>query len=143
VIVPTTRTPIGKAYRGALSGISGPQLAAHALTGPRDQAGITSEKIHDIGLGCAEGNQPATSLAGLKPVLGNRSSLTVTAGYASQLYDGASPGSRQASMNVPRHTATSVHHLFPRGPRSSRPVLASQVGRPMSGGAEGMTISLG
>ncbi len=84
VIVSTSRTPIGKACRGALSDISGPQLAPHALTGPRDQAGITGEEIHDIVLGCAEGNRPATSLAGLKPVLGNRSSPTVTAGYASQ-----------------------------------------------------------
>jgi acetyl-CoA C-acetyltransferase len=38
VIVPTARTPAGKAYRGALSGIFGPQLAAHALTGALDRA---------------------------------------------------------------------------------------------------------
>ena len=103
VIVSTTRTPIGKAYRGALSDISGPQLTAHALTGPRDQAGITGEEIHDIVLGCAEGNRPATSLAGLKPVLGNRSSptVTVTAGYASQLYDGPSAGSRRSQPPRP------------------------------------------
>jgi hypothetical protein len=102
VIVSTTRTPIGKAYRGALSDISGPQLTAQALTGPRDQAGITGEEIHDIVLGCAEGNRPATSLAGLKPVLGNRSSPTVTADYASQLYDGASAGSRRSQPPRPR-----------------------------------------
>jgi hypothetical protein len=46
-----------------------------------------------------------------------------------------------SSMKVPRHTATSVHHLFPRLPLSSRPVLAPLVGCPMSGGVEGMTIS--
>src|SRR5580692_10243156 len=39
VIVPTAGTPAGKAYRGALSGISGPQLAAHALTGALDGPG--------------------------------------------------------------------------------------------------------
>jgi acetyl-CoA C-acetyltransferase len=33
VIVPATRTPAGKADRGALSDISGPQFAAHVLTG--------------------------------------------------------------------------------------------------------------
>lgn len=62
VTVPATRTPTGKAYRAAQSGISGPHLAAHALTGPRDQAGITGEEIHDIVLGCAEetGQPPAS-----------------------------------------------------------------------------------
>jgi hypothetical protein len=39
VIIPTAGTPAGKAYRGALSGISGPQLAAHALTGALDGPG--------------------------------------------------------------------------------------------------------
>jgi hypothetical protein len=101
VIVPATRTPIGKTYRGALSDISGPQLAPHALTGPRDQAGINGEEIHDIVLGCAEGNRPATSLAGLKPLLRNRSSPTVTACYASQLYDGPSARSRRSQPPRP------------------------------------------
>jgi acetyl-CoA C-acetyltransferase len=53
VIVSTARTPIGKAYRGTLSDISGPQLAAHALTAALDRAGITGEEIDDVILGCA------------------------------------------------------------------------------------------
>jgi acetyl-CoA C-acetyltransferase len=53
VIVSTARTPIGKAYRGTLSNISGPQLAAHALTAALDRAGVTGEEIDDVILGCA------------------------------------------------------------------------------------------
>ena len=53
VIVWTTRTPIGKAYRGALSDISGPHLAAHALTGALDPAVVTGEEINDVVPGCA------------------------------------------------------------------------------------------
>jgi acetyl-CoA C-acetyltransferase len=53
VIVSTARTPIGKAYRGTLSDISGPQLAAHALTAALGRAGITGGEIEDVVLGCA------------------------------------------------------------------------------------------
>ena len=53
VIVSTARTPIGKAYRGTLSDISGPQLAAHALTAALDRARVTGEEIDDVILGCA------------------------------------------------------------------------------------------
>jgi acetyl-CoA C-acetyltransferase len=45
VIVPAARTPIGEAYRGALSGISGPQLAAHTLTGALQRAGVTGTPL--------------------------------------------------------------------------------------------------
>ena len=45
VIVPAARTPIGKAYRGALSDISGPQLAAHTFTGALDRAGVTGTPL--------------------------------------------------------------------------------------------------
>jgi len=53
VIVSTARTPIGKAYRGTLSDISGPQLAAHALTAALDRAGVDGGEIEDVILGCA------------------------------------------------------------------------------------------
>ena len=53
VIVSTARTPIGKAYRGTLSDISGPHLAAHALTAALDRAGATGGEIDDVILGCA------------------------------------------------------------------------------------------
>ena len=53
VIVSTARTPIGKAYRGTLSDISGPQLASHALTAALNRAAVTGEEINDVVLGCA------------------------------------------------------------------------------------------
>jgi acetyl-CoA C-acetyltransferase len=53
VIVSTARTPIGKAYRGTLSDISGPHLAAHVLTAALDRAGVVGEEIDDVILGCA------------------------------------------------------------------------------------------
>jgi acetyl-CoA C-acetyltransferase len=53
VIVSTARTPIGKAYRGTLSDISGPHLAAHALTAALDRADVTGGEIDDVILGCA------------------------------------------------------------------------------------------
>src|SRR5262249_59064450 len=53
VIVSTARPPIGKAYRGTLSDISGPHLAAHALTAALDRAGATGGEIDDVILGCA------------------------------------------------------------------------------------------
>ena len=53
MIVSTARTPIGKAYGGTLSDISGPQLAAHVLTAALDRAGVTGGEIDDVILGCA------------------------------------------------------------------------------------------
>src|SRR5215475_2141724 len=53
VIVTTARTPIGKAYRGTLGEISGPQLAAHALTAALDRADLAGGEIDDVILGCA------------------------------------------------------------------------------------------
>jgi acetyl-CoA C-acetyltransferase len=53
VIVSTARTSIGKAYRGTLSDISGPHLAAHAPTAALDRADIADREIDDVILGCA------------------------------------------------------------------------------------------
>src|SRR5687767_10389164 len=53
VIVATARTPIGKAYRGSLADVPGPQLAAHAIAGALDRAGVAGEEVEDVVLGCA------------------------------------------------------------------------------------------
>lgn len=53
VIVSTARTPIGRAYKGSLSQTSGPELAAHAITGALSRAGIEDSQIDDVVLGCA------------------------------------------------------------------------------------------
>ncbi|MCV2219146.1 acetyl-CoA C-acyltransferase [Thauera sp. Sel9] len=51
VIVSTARTPIGRAFRGALNNIKSPTLLGHALRHAVDRAGIDGGEIEDIVLG--------------------------------------------------------------------------------------------
>ena len=53
VIVSTARTPIGKAYRGALNITSGPRLAGHAIRHAVARAGVDPAEVEDVVLGCA------------------------------------------------------------------------------------------
>lgn len=51
VIVSTARTPIGKAFRGALNNIKSPTLAAHAISHAVARAGIEGGEVEDVILG--------------------------------------------------------------------------------------------
>lgn len=53
VIVSTARTPISKAYRGAFNATPAPTLAAHAIRGAIERAGIDPMEIDDVVLGAA------------------------------------------------------------------------------------------
>jgi acetyl-CoA acetyltransferase family protein len=53
VIVSTARTPIGRAFRGALNNIKSPTLAGHAIRAAVDRAGLGAEEIDDVVLGTA------------------------------------------------------------------------------------------
>ena len=53
VIVSTARTPIGKAYRGAFNNTGAPTLAAHAIRNAVERAGIESDQVDDVIMGCA------------------------------------------------------------------------------------------
>lgn len=53
VIVSTARTPIGKAYRGMFADTQPQALAAHAISGALDRAGVAGEEVADVVLGCA------------------------------------------------------------------------------------------
>jgi acetyl-CoA C-acetyltransferase len=53
VVVSTARTPVGKAFRGAFNDTSGQHLAAHALQGALDRAGVDGSDVEDVILGCA------------------------------------------------------------------------------------------
>lgn len=53
VIVATARTPIGKAYRGALNATQVPVLAAHAMRAALERAGLDGGEVEDAILGCA------------------------------------------------------------------------------------------
>ena len=52
VVVSTARTPIGKAYRGALADTQAQHLAAHALAAALERAGVDGAEVEDVVLGC-------------------------------------------------------------------------------------------
>ncbi|MCA0213420.1 MAG: acetyl-CoA C-acyltransferase [Proteobacteria bacterium] len=52
VIVSTARTPIGKAYRGALNNTHGAELGAHSLRHAVQRAGIDPAEVEDLIIGC-------------------------------------------------------------------------------------------
>jgi acetyl-CoA C-acetyltransferase len=54
VIVSTARTPIGKSFRGALNNITGPALAAHAISHAVSRAGVAPDEVEDVILGAAQ-----------------------------------------------------------------------------------------
>jgi acetyl-CoA acetyltransferase family protein len=51
VIVSTARTPIGRAYRGALNDIRSPTLMAHAIRHAVKRAGIEGDEVDDVIIG--------------------------------------------------------------------------------------------
>jgi len=53
VVVSAARTPIGRAYRGALNNLEGPTLGAHAIRAAVDRAGIDPAEVDDVIMGCA------------------------------------------------------------------------------------------
>lgn len=53
VIVSTARTPIGKAYRGALNNTHGADLGAHAVCHALERAGVRPEEVEDVLMGVA------------------------------------------------------------------------------------------
>ncbi len=53
VIVSTARTPIGKAYRGALNNTEGATLLGHAIDAAVSRAGIALDEVEDVVMGAA------------------------------------------------------------------------------------------
>jgi acetyl-CoA C-acetyltransferase len=53
VIVSTARTPIGKAYRGALNNTDGPTMAGHVIAEAVRRARIEPGEVEDVVMGCA------------------------------------------------------------------------------------------
>jgi len=53
VIVSTARTPVGKAYRGALNDTTGATLGAHAIREALARSGVEAGEIEDVVMGCA------------------------------------------------------------------------------------------
>lgn len=53
VIVSTARTPIGKAYRGALNATHGPTMAGWVIEEAVKRAGVDPAEVDDVVMGCA------------------------------------------------------------------------------------------
>ena len=53
VIVSTARTPVGKAYRGALNDTPGATLGGHAIAHALKRSGLEGGEIEDVVMGCA------------------------------------------------------------------------------------------
>ena len=53
VIVSTARTPIGKAYRGALNNTEGPTMVGHVIAEAVKRAKVAPGEVEDVVMGCA------------------------------------------------------------------------------------------
>ena len=68
VIVSTARTPIGKAYRGAVNNLESPTMGAAAISAAVERAGVEKGEVDDVVMGCAmqqgtQGNNVARQCA--------------------------------------------------------------------------------
>lgn len=52
VVVSTARSPIGRAFRGALNNIKSPTLLGHAIRNAVGRAGLEGSEIEDVVIGC-------------------------------------------------------------------------------------------
>ncbi len=52
VIVSTARTPIAKAYRGALNNTHGAEFAGHAIKHAVERSGVDINEVEDVIMGC-------------------------------------------------------------------------------------------
>ncbi|MGF7159283.1 acetyl-CoA acetyltransferase family protein [Rhodoligotrophos appendicifer] len=98
VIVSTARTPIGKAYRGALNETLGPTLAGHAISHALQRAGIEGGEVEDVTLGCAMQEGTTSYNVGRQAAL--RAGLPVT--VAGTTVDRQCASGLQAIANVAR-----------------------------------------
>jgi len=53
VVVSTARTPVGRAYKGALNSTEGATLLAHSISAAVLRAGIEPGEVEDVVMGCA------------------------------------------------------------------------------------------
>jgi len=77
VIVSTARTPIGRAYRGAFNNTEAPTLAGHAIKHAIERAGLGTDEVEDVIMGCAltQGSQ-SPNIARLAALAGGLGSTT-------------------------------------------------------------------
>jgi len=78
VIVSTARTPIGKAYRGALNNTEGPTMLGHAISHALSRAKVDGAEAEDVVMGCAMQQGTTGGNVARKALL--RAGVPVTAG---------------------------------------------------------------
>ncbi|MEH6822628.1 MAG: acetyl-CoA C-acyltransferase [Motiliproteus sp.] len=69
VIVATARTPIGKAFRGALNNIKSPTMMGHAIRHAVERSGIEGAEVEDVVIGTALGGGTAGANIGRNAAL--------------------------------------------------------------------------
>ena len=116
VIVSTARTPIGKAFRGALNLTSGADLAAHAVRGALDRAQLEPDAVEEVVIGCgypenATGGNVARHAALVAGIPVQAAGVTVSRFCASGLEAIASAARRVILDGVPVAVAGGVESI--------------------------------
>jgi len=78
VIVSTARTPIGRAYKGALNNTEGATLLGHAISSAVSRAKLDGAEVEDVVMGCAMQQGTTASNIARKALV--RAGLPVTTG---------------------------------------------------------------
>lgn len=79
VIVSTARTPIGRAFKGALNNIKSPTMTAHAITHAVERAGVDGGEIEDVIIGSVLNAGTASSNIARTSVFAANLPVTVSA----------------------------------------------------------------
>jgi acetyl-CoA C-acetyltransferase len=118
VIVSTARTPIGKAYRGALNNTEGPTMAGHVIREAVRRAKLAPGEIEDVVMGCAM--QQGTTAVNVARRGAIRAGLRVTA----------------AGTTIDRQCASGLQAIAV----AARSVLFDGVGVVVAGGIESISL---
>jgi acetyl-CoA acetyltransferase family protein len=118
VIVSTARTPIGKAYRGALNATEGATLLGHAIKGAVSHAKLDPAEIEDVVMGCALQQGATGSNIARKALL--RAGLPVSV----------------AAATIDRQCASGLQAMA----LAARSILLDGVGIAVAGGGESISL---
>ena len=118
VIVSTARTPIAKAYRGALNNTEGPSMAGHVIAEAVRRANLAPDKIEDVVMGCAM--QQGTTMMNVARKGAIRAGLPVSV----------------AGTTVDRQCASGLQAIA----IAARSVMLDGVGIAVAGGVESISL---
>ena len=119
VIVSTARTPIGKAYRGALNNTEGPTMAGHVIGEAVRRAKVEPGEVEDVVMGCAM--QQGTTAMNVARKAAIRAGLPVT--VAGTTIDRQCASGLQAIAVAARSVQTSGKDARPAQTRSTHSSL--------------------